>query len=136
MDGQCRTEVIELHQFFEDWFTAKLDATDESFRRFDGVLADGFEIISPEGRKLGRDEILTALRGAHGMHPAGEFRIWIENVATRELGGGLHLTTYEEWQSVGRQTRGRLSTVVFRAQEGAPNGLEWIHVHEVWLGDS
>jgi len=135
MDGRCGSEIHELHQFFEDWFTARLDATEESFRRFADVLADGFEIVSPEGRKLDRDEILSAVRGTHGMHAAVPFRIWVDDVVTRDLGGGLLLATYEEWQSVGQRTRGRLSTAIFRPREGAPHGLEWVHVHEVWLAD-
>lgn len=83
MKTQCETEIIELHQFFEDWFSGRLKNSDAAFRRFEGVMAEGF--------------------------------------------------TYEEWQDTGQGERGRISSVLFRRRERAPNGVEWLHVHETWI---
>jgi hypothetical protein len=49
--------------------------------------------------------------------------------------GDILLVTYEEWQQSGDQTTARLSTALFRDKPDAPNGLEWLHVHETWLPD-
>jgi hypothetical protein len=46
------------------------------------------------------------------------------------------LATYEEWQVIEGETRGRLSTALFRNREGTPNGIEWVHLHETWMSDS
>ena len=132
MESRCSREVQELHQFFQDWFTAALPDEDSSFARFSNVVADGFAIITPEGRTLERDLLLTGLRGAHGSWADGG-RIWIENLNVRRTVGDLALVTYEEWQESEGQTRGRLSTALFRESAVTPNGVEWLHVHETWL---
>ena len=135
-DDAVRLEVEQLHAFFEGWFTGRLEPTDEAFARFESVLADGFEIVSPRGTRTERAALLAGLRSAHRMHPDG-FRIWIEDVRARALEGGLTLATYEEWQEQpGGPPRGRLSSAVLRARADTPNGLEWVHVHETWLDEA
>ena len=117
---RCRAEVVELHDFLEQWSNAELPATDEAFARFDRVIAPGFEIIGPDGERAGRDTIVEP----------GKIRI--ENFRFRLADGDLALATYEEWHEVG-EPRGRLSTVLFGRDEAAPNGLVWLHLHEVWI---
>ena len=68
MDERCQKEVIELHQFFQDWFNGKLESSDESFKRFSGVMEKSFEIISPDGGRMTRAEILGRVRGGHGVN--------------------------------------------------------------------
>lgn len=72
MDSRCRAEVVELHQFFEDWFVGNLSG-DASFERLSRVIADGFEIISPEGRKSSREAILDGVRNAHRQQAGSGF---------------------------------------------------------------
>ncbi len=132
MEDRCRLEVEELHQFFQDWTTGVLEATDEGFERFASVTADSFAIIAPSGRMTGHQALLDGMRGAHGKTPV-QARIWIENFELRRVEGDVAIVTYEEWQEIAGQKRGRLSTAVFRAREDARNGVEWLHVHETWL---
>lgn len=131
-EERCKKEVAELHQFFQDWFQGKLDDTDEAFARFGGVMAEGFEIISPAGKAMKRDVILGAVRGGHGNEP--DANIWIENHRHLLTQGELSLVSYEEWQITDDTKRGRLSTALLRVTEGTPNNLQWLHVHETWLG--
>ena len=130
MDNYER-EIVELHQFFEDWFTGRLPNDDAAFARFADTMAPDFHIVSPSGRLTARPDLLAGLRGAYNAWNAG--RIWIENVQVRAAYGDISIVTYEEWQSTGDGERGRLSTVVFRADANAVNGLLWLHVHETWL---
>lgn len=135
MDERCRREVGELHEFFQGWFNGVLEDSGEAFGRMADVMGEGFELIGPDGRRRGREVLLGDVRGAHGM-ARGEsppMRIRIEELRGRPLADDLYLVTYEEWQARRGQERGRLSTAVFRRREGTPNGVEWLHVHEVWL---
>ena len=109
MDSRCREEVFELHQFFEDWFGGVLGNSDDSFARFLGVVAEDFEIISPEGKLSTREELQSGLRSAHGMRSEEGMRIWIENYRSRSLSDDVQLVTYEEWQRISGATRARLS---------------------------
>lgn len=138
MDDRCRAEVEQLHEFFVGWMGGTLEADPGVFRRLDDVLASEFEMISPDGEQIGRAQLAGGLMSAHGVH-AGRtrpFRIRIANYRGRPLGRNLLLATYEEWQVIEGETRGRLSTALFRNREGTPNGVEWIHLHETWMSDS
>ncbi len=133
MDGRCRREVTELHGFFEGWFNGTLAATEESFNRFSSVMAPGFEIIFPNSRAMGRDELLAHVRGAHGLYAPGGKRIRVENCICRAIAPTMRLVTYEEWIDGPEGSNGRLSSAVMRLKEGTPNGVEWLHVHEARL---
>ncbi len=107
-----------------------------SFNRFDGVLAEDFEIIGPTGNLTERAAVILALRSGHGRSAGESFTIEVRDVRSRTVGGGLVLVTYEEHQTTGEEHRGWLSSALFRARQGHPNRVEWLHVHETYLSDS
>lgn len=124
------TEIRELHRFFQDWYRGQLE--DDAFERFSGVMAEGFVIVLPDAGILRQKAIVDAVRSQKATDP--QARLWIENVRLVESGADYLIAMYEEWQGRdGQDARGRLSTVVFTRDEGAPNGLVWRHVHETWL---
>ncbi len=133
IESHCRKEVAELHAFFQQWFTGELPETAEAFDRFASVMAAGFHIVSPAGRIMQRDRILDAVRGGYRSGPV---KIWIKNHTHRLTLGDLALVTYEEWQSSGDETRGRLSSALLRVKAGLLNDLQWLHVHETWLPET
>ncbi len=132
MEARCKLEAEELQQFFQDWTTGALDAEKVDMERFASVAADTFILISPSGRKTGRQALIDGMLPTHGKAPA-DARIWIESFELRWQAEGVAVVTYEHWQEVGGQQRGRLTTTVFRDREDTPNGVEWLHVHETWL---
>ena len=132
-EERCRAEVVELHRFLEAWSNATLPDSEQAFARFGDVIAPSFVIIDPDGKTLGRDPIVEAIRAAHGRWSAEPGRIRIENFRLLQSGDGYSLATYEEWHEIGAETVGRLSSVLFGPNESAPNGLEWLHLHEVWI---
>ena len=134
MHARYQTEIEDLHRFFESWLSGRAGDDDATWERLPSVLAEDFAHVGPDGALLDREGLLSALRPAHGS-AGGSFRIRIEDVRCRLVEGDLGLTTYEEWQDRSGRLRGMLSTALFRARPGAPNGLEWVHVHETWLAD-
>jgi len=135
MVERCEQEVVELHRFFEAWFNAEIPPGEESFGRFTAVMADGFVIVSPDGVLTERQALIDRLRDAYGAwrKTGRPGRIRIENLQVRHSGGQQALVVYEEWQEVDGKQRGRLSSALLRRNEATPNGVEWLHVHEVWL---
>ena len=131
----CKQEIIELHEFFEDWFTATIKETDENFSRFEKVLDDKFILITPSGEKLSREEILTFVEKAYGLRREVEppYSITILNVHCAFKTEEYSLCQYEEWQKIGDKETARISSVLFQRCEGLPNRLKWIFVHETWL---
>ena len=136
LDERCRAEVVELHQFLEDWSNGELPPTDEAFARFGDVIASSFLIVDPDGVMLGRQPIVDAIREAHGRWRAAPGRIRIENYRLHHAAGGLALATYEEWHDfpgAPEESVGRISSVLFGPNDPVPNGLEWLHLHEAWI---
>lgn len=133
MFQQCKTEVEELHRFFEGWFVGTLERSDEVFAGLPEVLAEGFAIIGPKGRLVEREDLLAELRRAHGAWQPLGGSLRIENFRHRRSVEGVHVVTYEEHQEQGGVESARLSTALLR---DAPRGLRWLHVHETWLPDS
>ena len=127
IEHACRREIVELHEFFRQWFRGELPATDEGFARFDRVMAPEFEIVSPGGKILDRAAIRAAARDRHGSD--GGFAMEIRNHRHRVDLDDAALVTYEEWQG----GKGRVSTALLQRKSGTPNGVEWVHVHETGL---
>ncbi len=135
--AQCEQEVTDLHRFFEQWYLGELDNTDEVFARFESVIAAEFHLVTPEGVIIDRPTVLAMVKNGHptatGKRLIDKVNYWIKHQQHHHTLGDLAVVTYEEWQNRGGNTRGRLSTAVMRAKPGAPNGVEWLHVHETWL---
>lgn len=127
----CVREIMELHDFFQAWFTGSLRNDSEQFRRFADVMDEAFTIIAPDGVLTELSWLTERLQKAYG-HYAG-IRIWTENHRLLYRYGDLALCTYEEWQETPELTTVRLSSVLFQRDKQTPNGLRWIHVHETWL---
>ena len=128
---KLESEIVQLHQFFQDWFNGVLPFTEENFSRFEGVLDPDFILINPFGVILNRDELVESLRSAHKTIKG--IRIWIEDSIVHQISEDISLATYQEWQEKEGHTTSRLSTAVFQSKPGTPNGFIWVHVHETWI---
>ena len=131
MITRIENEIIQLHQFFQDWYNNELAPTDENFSRCADVLAPDFSIIFPNGEIIQQQPLLDALHKAHNSRTG--MRIWINNVQVYHHVGDLILATYEEWQEIEGQVTARLSSVLFQEAQPTPNGIRWLHVHETWI---
>ncbi len=130
--GRAIREVVDLHQFFEDWFTGRLPQTEEAFQRFPLVTAPEFALIGPDGAARTRAQVLEWVWSIHGARPTT--RMWIEDVRVAVVRPSLYLVTYDEWQADADSRSVRVSSALFEDSAGAPNGLNWLHVHETWKG--
>ena len=134
--ARVRAEIVALHEFFVGWFGGTLPNDDETFsvgfvRRFDPACL----LIPPGGTLVPLAKLTKAIHGGYGKNP--EFRIAIRNVVLRREHGKLVLATYEEWQRNAVNStppdNGRISSVWFKQEPSAVNGLAWLHIHECWL---
>jgi hypothetical protein len=124
-------EIVEIHQFFQGWFNGLVSNDEKIFERLTRVLADGFTLITPRGKLIDREEMISSLQSAY--HSRKGMRIWIEKVQILHRFGEITMVSYEEWQLVERDVTVRLSSAIFKFQPGAPNKVVWLHVHETWM---
>lgn len=125
----CRTEIEALHDFFVAWYTGRADGVD----RLEAVLAPHFEMVTPDAERVGRGEVIDSVRATGDAYDPGAFDIDIKHFDAVDIHEGHAVARYEEWQHTPDGTNSRLSTVFFRADSDAPNGLSWVTVHETWL---
>jgi hypothetical protein len=127
----CRTEIERLHDRFVAWFTATADRSD--FDDIERALAPDFEMVTPDGARVGREAVLESIHEAHGRDAPGEFDIEIRTVEMVRTTDDHATVRYEEWQTTPTGETGRVSTVLFETDPAAPGGLVWLDVHETWL---
>ncbi len=135
MEKKCEKEVIDLHEFFAQWFRSEIENNGEVFSRLENVLDKQFVLIAPTGELSPRGKLLQQLEAGYGSRKDDEkkYRLWIKNIQCRLTEGNLCLVTYEEWGEVNGKITARLSSALFRKNEKMINGVEWVHVHEVYI---
>jgi len=133
LDDICRTEIRELHEFFQDWFLGRLPAGDESFQRFARAMDPAFTMITPAGALVDLADLTARLRQAHGSRADSGFTIRVRPVSVLKLDDGLALAVYEEWQSGPEGESAWTSSALLRRDKTAPGGIRWLHVHETYL---
>jgi hypothetical protein len=130
----CEREVVTLHEFFEDWFAGRVEKDDDAFDRVRDALGDEFEMVVPSGRTVGRGSVITGIWDVHGRDAGSDsHEIRVEELRVRYVREDLCLVSYEEWQRGPDEETGRQSSALFQHAETAPNGVEWLHLHETWL---
>lgn len=120
-------EIRSLHAEFERWLRG--EGSRDYFDRIRSALADDFTFVAPNGDIVERDQLLADLANGWG---ARQIRIRIEATEVRWASEQHTLATYEEWHDHDDYTTARVSTVLFEANDDAPHGLVWRHVHETW----
>jgi len=135
MKEQCEKEVIELHKFFEQWFKSEIENNDELLARLEDVLSEEFLLITPTGSVSSREQVITQIKNGYGSRKADEtpYRLWVQNIECRFVENNLCLVIYEEWGEVAGKINARLSSALFRKNDELINGVEWVHVHEVYI---
>ena len=127
----CRREIEELHDFFVSWYSGECDTGD--FERVEAVIAPGFAMVTPDGNQVERDAVLGMVRDGRDQYEHGGFEIDVRNVEVVANADDYAVARYEEWQTSSDEFHGRISTVLFRSDPEAPNGLVWLTLHETWL---
>jgi hypothetical protein len=124
---KAEREVRALHETFVELFTGR----SEDYGRCAAALASDFWMITPDGLRLGRDHVLEGIATAAATD---DFRISIHGFqVVAEFPDSVLLHYIEEQYRNSRTTR-RLSTALFTADAGAPQGVLWRYLHETWMG--
>jgi hypothetical protein len=123
-------EIVELHDFFADWLTGRLDDTDAIFDRAAAALDPAFQLVAPSGDLTEMAPLLDQIRAGHGSRP--NFTIGVDQIRARQVGGGLWLATYYEHQTTPDGATRRISSALLARDQAAPLGVSWLHVHETW----
>ena len=83
MDEACGREVVDLHVFLQDWLTGSIPREASVFARFEQVMGEGVQVVSPRGTLTNRADLLVEFEASHGAlgEQADDFRIWVEDAS-------------------------------------------------------
>ena len=126
-------EVTRLHEFFVDWFTGKLERSDEMLQSACiSYFHEDLHFIPPAGIVLSREQLLERLKKSHRTRDK-DFEINIHNVQVlQELSSETtFLISYQEWQRHQQMLTARLTTAILEIT--ASKKVLWRHVHETWI---
>lgn len=122
-----RKEVLELHQFLNDWLKGEVPKGSGRPERFAQALAEDLCVIHPSGKRGTKADAVRAFSAAYGEKPPG-YALEIGRVETRMIGEGLCLATYEE-RHRGEPGRARVATALLRSRADG-RGIEWLFLQE------
>ncbi len=126
-------EIVELHAAFAAWMGP--GAGPEIFARFEAAFAPEFTMVGPSGKRLDRAGVLAMLAANRAAFGAG-FGIDIEAVVALAHGADFVCVGYDEIQTGRPGPSQRRASAVFRPVQAAPNGVQWLAVHETWIASN
>ena len=124
--AQAAREVVELHALIVELFTGR----SHDFSRCDTVFSPKLEMVTPEGRRLTRTQIMENF---HKARVRADFRITIEDISPIREDNGCVLLHYIEEQYRDGETSRRRSVALFEAASHAPCGVAWRFLQETWI---
>lgn len=133
----AQKEILDLHAFFVKWFRGEVEKTEANFAHLRLRFLPQFVIYFPSGYICSLEDFLTMVYNNHsGRKPVGEaYNIFIDQFLVRwkSVDEQTVLCTYEERQIVKDvEEYIRLSSAWFIRDNNAPNGVQWLHIHESW----
>ncbi|MEM7092841.1 MAG: DUF4440 domain-containing protein [Actinomycetota bacterium] len=127
MDGWHR-EIVELHQFFEDLFLGKTESID----RAEQALDADFTMAGPYGAVADRSTVLAQLQA--GIAHTQQLTISVPHAQLLIETDDLVVAEYIEVHDLrGDRTNERRTTVIFRKDPEAPNGVRWARAQETFI---
>lgn len=121
-------EIVELHVLIVELFTGR----SRDFSRCDLVFSADLEMVTPEGRRVTRSQIMEAFKKAKARD---DFRITIREIRPIRETGDTVLLQYIEEQYRDGETSRRLSIALFETASDAPCGVAWRYLQETWMND-
>ncbi|UGT41250.1 DUF4440 domain-containing protein [Nocardia yamanashiensis] len=119
-------EIRTLHDDLARWL-GTADATDAR-ERFEAQVHREFSMVSLEGAVIGREQLLSGLRGAG--HAAPGLTIDIADIAVLHSSTDCAVARFREIHHGPDGPASRLTTAVLLPDPAARNGLRWRSVHE------
>ena len=123
-----RTEIDELHAFFEAYFLGSLPSSE--IGRVERALAPDFTMLGPDGTESDRTRTVAAIEQGHAHTDSLEITVSEHRLI---VSTDHHVVaTYVETHRLADRSNHRVATVVFVRDPDGPNGLRWLRVQETW----
>ena len=133
MEEKIRKEILNLHDFFQSWFSGKVEQSESLFgSNVSDHFDPSFEFVMPDGSHSKKEETISSIYEAYGFDPSFAIKVDIRSI--RALSEEVYLALYEEHQTEEGQENSRLSLAVLCCNPSSKNEITWLHCHETPLG--
>ena len=126
------TEVLELHEYLENWLKGEVPDRERGPERLAAALAEDFFVIHPTGTRERKADVVRNFASAYGEKSA-DYALEISDVSVRVLGDGMCLATYRESHR-DDPGRTRLSSALLRRRSDRKS-IEWLFLQETFVSD-
>jgi len=126
-------EIVDLHDFFTEWFNGTADR-DQLEPRFLSRVHENLQFIPPEGQVMTSSMLKEGFERGYGSN--ADFRIQIRDVDIRYERGNTVLATYTEWQTGASQSANANNARVTSVLMEMSTPATWLHIQETWLPES
>ncbi|TDR78379.1 DUF4440 domain-containing protein [Paludibacterium purpuratum] len=124
-------DILDLHELVETWVRGAPGAPPVDMEKFLAHFHPEFVMISPAGRRQGREVLAHTIVDA--INQRSELDIDIVDLELVHATADVAIFTYEEQRRTQHQFRRRISTATFiRDGEGKPLLR---HLQETWIED-
>ena len=130
MNNQIQKEIVQIHQYFENWYNGSCSKDDAEFDlNVSNRFCDNFKIVMPDGTLYQKNEILSVIKDGFGT--SRDFKIEIKMISAEAIEKDIFLALYEEWHTEpGSNKEGRIAAVILKKNDQCLLGFEWVHCHE------
>ena len=125
MTMEIEKEIRELLSFLASYHNASIP---DDVNRLETCFSDNMYLISVSGRKIAKHELIKGIKLSYGSTKEASY--WAENTTIEELGEGYYLAIFTEHRKTKGTTNSRISTSIFVPNQNAPNGVQWLHIHD------
>ncbi|KAL8517615.1 hypothetical protein ACS0TY_015749 [Phlomoides rotata] len=130
-------EVVKLYMFYEKWRRGEVDNSEICLASLKSVCDISGTYVHPSGTEKHLHECVNSLRTCYGDQNGKQFRVWVDQVLTAQVGSDSWLVKFKKWEQSGEERLCCLTTALL-SSEGVTvaEGLTWMHVHQTWLNEA
>ncbi|WOG98237.1 hypothetical protein DCAR_0417578 [Daucus carota subsp. sativus] len=132
-------EVVKFYLFFERWRRAEAEARNSEIylSNLKAVCDPCGYFVHPSGFERPLRNCVNALRICYGDNQGKQFRVWVDQVFSSQVGSDTWIVRFKKWELSGEEQYGCLTTAVLSSKDASiSEGLTWLHVHQTWLDEA
>ncbi|KAK1577880.1 hypothetical protein Q3G72_025635 [Acer saccharum] len=129
-------EVVKFYLLYERWRRADIEKSEHYMQSLRLVFNQLGIFVHPSGTERPLHRCIDVMESLYGSEQGKQYRVWVDRVASAQIGSETWLVKFDKWESSGEERRCCLTTVLLSSKTTVPDGFTWMHVHQTWLGGS
>ncbi|KAK3228596.1 hypothetical protein Dsin_000477 [Dipteronia sinensis] len=127
-------EVVKFYLLYERWRRADIEKSEHFMQSLRLAFHPLGIFVHPSGIERPLHQCVDVMTSLYGSEQGKQYRIWVDRVASAQIGSDTWLVKFDKWELSGEERRCCLTTVLLSSMTTVPDGFTWMHVHQTWLG--